>query len=134
MSYRDHAIFSEETGFSLLESMLGVFLMLGILQGAYLLSRTSIKSNRLGQDLYNGSAVLKSFVEETRGLNIDSIPRNAEQVDSVSGFVIRWRAYDNSSSVPYQQPAGLLLLCAKLTYVRQGRTLTQETTTLLGRE
>jgi Tfp pilus assembly protein PilV len=121
-------------GFSLLEALIGVVILGMLLHGALLLSRTSIKSNTRSRDIVSASSILKSFVDEMEGVNIKSIPRNREVIDSVGAYEIRWRAYDNASAVPYRQPKDLLLLCAKVTYKRNGVQFHQETSTFLGRQ
>jgi type II secretory pathway component PulJ len=128
------AAFRQTSGYSLLEALIGVIILALVLQGAYMMSRNSIQSNTIGRDLSKGSSVLKDFVDEMRGLNLDSIPRNLEVIDSSGQYAITWKVYDETSSGIYLQPVGLLLVCAKLTYTAQGRTHTLETATLLGKK
>jgi hypothetical protein len=122
------------SGYSLLETLLGMIILGMVLQGAYLMSRNSIQSNIIGRDLSKGASVLKDFVEEIRGLPPDSLPRNREVIDSVGKYRLAWRVYDQASTGVYRQPVGLLQVCAKLTFGDRGRTHKLETTTLLGKQ
>jgi Tfp pilus assembly protein PilV len=119
-------------GFSLLEAVFGILILGMILQGAYLLSHNSVQANATGQDMTKASAQLKDFIEEMRGLDMDSIPRNREIADSTDEYKLKWIVYDENSAGAYQQPAGLLLVCAQLSYAAAGRDHVLETTTLLG--
>jgi hypothetical protein len=120
-------------GFSLLEALLGGTLLVMLVLGAHRLSRNSIRSNALGQELSKASNVLKDFVEEARELNLDSIPRNREQSELSGEYRIRWIAYDHASPAPYTQPRDLVLLCVRVNYHSEGRDHQVETSTLLGR-
>lgn len=120
-------------GFSLLEALIGVVLLFMLIAGVVTLSRSSINATSRGQDAAGGSSILKDFVDEMRGLNIDSIPRNIETVDTVGEYRITWTVYDQGSPGAYRQPAGLVLLCVRLDYEWVGSPRSVETTTLLGK-
>jgi prepilin-type N-terminal cleavage/methylation domain-containing protein len=121
-------------GFSLLEVSIGLFILALIVQGAYVLSHTSIQANATGRDLSKAAVVLKDFIEEVRRADMDSHPRNTETTDTTEQCAIKWIVYDETSAGGYAQPPGLLLVCARLTYVAANREHSVETSTLLGRK
>jgi hypothetical protein len=124
--------FGNAIGFSLLEVLVGGLILVFILVAATLYSRTSIKSNILGQGLVDESTVVKKFVEQVRGMDFNTLPRNQEILDSAGPYKLHWIAYDQTSNSPYRQPNGLVLLCVKAEYRQAGIDHKLETVTLLG--
>jgi hypothetical protein len=132
VTVRTKKYLSKAEGFSLLEVLIGGLILVFILTAATLYSRTSIKSNLLGQGLVDESAVLKKFVEQVRSMDFNTLPRNREVLDSAGEYKIHWIAYDQASSAPYRQPNGLVLLCVKVEYRQAGIDHKLATVTLLG--
>ena len=121
------------SGFTLLEAMIGVILAACVVVGALTLSRNSLRSNSQTQDMARAASVLGSFLEEIRGANLDALQRNVEVTETVGEYQLSWKAFDESSVGTYKQPAGLVQICAKVVYQRQGRPHQQATSILLGR-
>jgi Tfp pilus assembly protein PilV len=121
-----------QTGASLLEIMVGVVLLSFLIIGGMRLSNTARHANMLGRDLGQTSALLNTFVERIRAVNIDSLRKNVEVRDTVaSGAIVTYKVFDQTSAPPYKQPAGMVLLNAKLTWTRWGKGHMLETSTLL---
>ena len=125
---------SRDRGFSLIEVLVGGVILAVVLSGAVMLSRNSITSNSLGRNLNEGSGVLKAFVEDIRGMNPDSLPRNVEVRDTVGIYLIKWKLFDSISAPPYRQPAGLLLLNAQASWTKTNRNHTLYTASMLTKQ
>ena len=119
-------------GFSLLEVLIGLVLLAFLLTGATLFTRSFVGSNTKSRALVDMSTALRSYVEEIKGMDVATLPRNQEVYDQAGVFRITWVAYDSASGRPYRQPAGLVLLCVKAVRTDAGVDHVLETTTLLG--
>ena len=119
-------------GFSLLEALIGLVLLAFLLTGATLFTRSFVASNTKSRALVDMSTALRSYVEEIKGMDIATLPRNQEVADVAGDYRITWVAYDSASGPPYRQPAGLVLLCVKAVRTDAGVDHILETTTLLG--
>jgi Tfp pilus assembly protein PilX len=122
----------QQRGAALVEIMVGVTLLSFLVIGGMRLSNTSRQANVLGRDLGQTSALLNTFIERIRAVNVDSLRKNVEVRDTLpGGATVTYKIFDQTSAVPYRQPAGMVLLNAKLNWTRRGKSHMLETSTLL---
>lgn len=112
--------------------MVGVTLLTFLVIGGMRLTNTSRQANMLGRDLGQSTALLNTFIERIRAVDIDSLRKNVEVRDTLAGgATVTYKIFDQTSAIPFKQPAGMVLLNARLNWTRWGKTHSLETSTLL---